>query len=113
MAKFTDVVIDYVGDKVTCDPLQTTVYYDHPSAADSVRWVVQTFPDNAERVELQWEVEAPFRDFGASLHNGKIVLLGNGNKAKRGSYKYTIVFLDAADEVVADLDPMIVNEPQP
>lgn len=113
MAKFTDVTIDYANGKVTCDPMEARVYYAFAPGPDSVRWTVETFPQGADRVELRWEVEAPFRDFGMKLHQGKVVLLGTGNRGKEGSYKYTILFLDDAGNVLAGLDPMILNDPLP
>lgn len=115
MPRFTDVVVawDEKEKKVLCDPMVATVYYRYEKGPSAVRWVVKAMPAGAARVEIRWENDSPFRDMGAEILDGNLCVLGAGNRASKGYFKYEVRFLGPGDEVLAALDPGIRNEPEP
>ncbi len=115
MSRFADVVIAWDAEEETilCDPEVVTVYYRYEKGPSSVRWIVESMHPDATRVEIKWETDSPFLHMGAEIQNGKLCLLGTGNRAVKGLFKYMILFLDGGDQVLAALDPGVRNEPEP
>jgi hypothetical protein len=100
------------GISVETDPV--TINWLDPSLSDSVRWVFDGLPEGATSVVIKWDVESPFQNFGAECHgDGSIVLIGTGNKGIGGTFRYSILFLDAKEQVVAGIDPTVVSQPPP
>lgn len=115
MPRFKDVTLkwDAQEKRILCDPDIAEVYYRHPKGPSCVRWVVESMPRAAKRVEVKWETESPFLHMGAEIRNKKLCLLGTGNRGKQGLYKYMVLFLDEDDNVVAAIDPGVRDEPEP
>lgn len=112
MARFRDVKVDSRGREVGCDPMTANVYYAAEKEPDSVRWRFGSVPEGASRVEIRWDGGSPFGSMGLELDDERPVLVGTGNFGVDGVYKYTILFFDG-DQVIAGLDPKIVNGPEP
>jgi len=115
MSRFADVVIAWdAGEKaILCKPDVVTVYYRYEKGPTSVRWIVESMPRAARRVEIKWETGSPFQHMGAEILKGKLCLFATGNRAVKGLFKYMILFLDGNDRVLAALDPGVRNEPEP
>lgn len=100
------------------DPVE--VFFDDADRPDSVRWYIR-LPDGASSVALTWEVGAPFINWrveglGASAEavakrGYDLILTASGNLREQATFKYTLMFLDEHERVVAWVDPRIKNEP--
>lgn len=100
------------------DPVE--VYFDDADRPDSVRWYIR-LPEGASTVALTWEVGSPFINWrveglGAdretvSKRGYDVVLTASGNLRQRATFKYTLLFLDEHERVVAWVDPRIKNLP--
>ncbi len=100
------------------DPVQ--VFFEEADRPDGVRWYVQ-LPPGATRVAITWELGSPFLNWtveglGASREEcGRrgwdVVLAASGNTRQRAMFKYTILFLDDEERVVAWVDPRVKNDP--
>jgi hypothetical protein len=117
MAMFCDVSITVKDNKVTVKPDPAHLYYDDPAGPDCLRWKIGPFPKGATRVEIKWETESPLRNMGAEDGNASekvgAVIVATGNEHIGGMFKYTVLFMDKDDNIIAGKDPMIINDDHP
>lgn len=100
------------------DPVQ--VFFEEADRPDGVRWYAQ-LPPGATRVAITWELGSPFLNWtveglGASREERErrgwdVVLAASGNTREKAMFKYTILFLDDDERVVAWVDPRVKNDP--
>ncbi len=110
MAQFVDVAVRLSGDVLTCDPETVQLEPTRPGAPSEVAWTLEDAP-TARKLEIQWKDQSPFRTMSTSASGQRVE--GLDNTGEVGEYPYTVVVRDAAGQVVARLDPKIVNRPWP
>ncbi len=115
MPKFADVTVKWnsKAKKVEVVPETAQVYYNHPKGPNCVKWIVESMPRAANRVEIKWDAENPFLHMGAQVCTKKFCLLATGNRCKEGMFKYSVSFLDEEDKVIAIADPWVKDDPKP
>lgn len=115
MQKFADVTVSWnpKTKKIEVNPETVQVYHNHPPGPSCVRWIVESMPRKAKRVEIKWDAESPLLHMGAQVCTKKFCLVATGNRCKEGMYKYSVSFLDEKDEVIATKDPWVKDDPKP
>jgi hypothetical protein len=106
---FAKVRVGYESGAITCDQPELQLYY--LTGPHSVVWIIDEAPPGAVAVMIRWQGESPFDDISMSLDGKRLV--ATGNRMKRGSFKYSILFFDSERSVIAKLDPVVANEPDP
>ncbi len=115
MPKFADVTVKWNSQKkrVEVFPETVQVYHNHPPGPKWVKWIVESMPRKATRIEIKWDTESPLLHMGAQVCNKKFCLVATGNRCREGMFKYSISFLDDQDEVIAIADPWVKDDPKP
>jgi hypothetical protein len=106
--KFKPVDVTYEDGKVTVDPSNVTLYFNHTE--DSVRWRVKGNYPKDTYFAVIWESESPFLTFG--FDPGKKEFVGTGNTRIAGRFKYSVVFV-AEDGSFVGIDPDVENNEGP
>lgn len=109
MTQFVKVRVGYSNGAITCDQPNVQLYF--LAGPNSVVWIIESAPAAAVGVMIRWQGESPFDDLSMSL-DGKL-LMASANRMKRGHYKYSILFFDQEQNIIATLDPGVFNEPDP
>jgi hypothetical protein len=115
MGKFEIVAVKGAGKSggISVTPETVKVSWLDPTVPDSVRWEFDNVPEGIS-VLIKWDVESPFQNFGAQcLGNGRLVVIGTGNTGVGGLFRYSIVFVDAENQIIAGVDPQLDNIPPP
>lgn len=116
MPGYTTINVTYSGGEIEC-PAEARVTFA-PEGPNGARWVVQSYPEGAARLVIQWKQgSGPFKEYGVEVDpevsSELPVIVGTGNNGLKGRYEYTLRFLDENDAEVKTLDPAIINEPMP
>jgi hypothetical protein len=109
MTQYVKVRVGYANGNITCDQSEVQLYF--LSGPHSVVWIIDSAPADAVGVMIRWQGESPFDDLCMSL-DGKL-MMASANRMKKGYYKYSILFFDKEQNIIAKLDPGIFNEPDP
>jgi len=106
--RFKDVTVTWDETGVHVDPPVTHLFYT--SGPDSVRWKIKGKRPPATRIKITWEKESPLGKISTAREDE---VLGTDNRHVRGSYTYAVLLVDQQGQVVAGVDPLIINEPGP
>jgi hypothetical protein len=115
MGKYETVTVSGAGKpgEISVSPETATISWLDPAVPDSVRWVFDNVPEGIS-VLIKWDVESPFQNFGAHcLGDGRLEVIGTGNKGVGGLYRYSVLFVDGKQQIVAGVDPELENLPPP
>lgn len=111
MGRFATVYVDFKDGEIICDPPKAQLYF--LAEPDSMQWVINGQPEGAVGMEIAFQGDAPFTDFGTSLGDGPTRLVATGNRMRSGYFKYTIRFFDDQGAVMAETDPGVIDDPLP
>ncbi len=108
------ITVTWNGKTVEVDEKEAKLYYDHEKGPHEVTWeLVKTSISAQEyRLKIAWEYDAPF-SLVANPKGEKGKVDGTGNTRRRGNYGYSVLLVDENDQVVAGVDPRILNDPFP
>jgi len=108
------VTVDEKKKRVVCDPERARCFWR--KGPDNVCWVFPQAPERVTSVVIEWKSDGPFRGFSArrsSVGSHLDDLLTAGNRQTKGVFPYAVRCLDAAGNVVAEVDPDVENQADP
>lgn len=114
MGKYVEVDVTFDGKMFAPGVPNVKVYRFDPDLVDSIKWVVSGVP-KGHSVVIKWDVESPFQNFGAEYSGveSRVILKATGLKGIGGFFRYSILLVDGAENVVAGIDPGSEVHPPP
>jgi hypothetical protein len=106
---FADVHVTVDEDyHVSVSDEEVVIYFDRPGEPHAVRWIVHAPP--MVQVQIKWELVSPFRNLGVTiLGGGTVALVADGNRGRRGLFRYSVLAIDEKGSVRGGVDPWIKN----
>ncbi len=112
--KYVDITITYNAQTGVVDVSPDTAQLYWLAGPDSARWRVGPTSSPAGSFDIEFQGgNSPFSASGLNLDSGGPALIGTGNTRVKGTFKYSVVFRDAAGKELAHKDPSVVNDDQP
>ncbi len=109
MSSFVKVKVGYENGAITCDHDRAQLY--QRNGPRGIEWKLETLPPEVAGVMIRWQDEPPFTSLVVARDGRRIA--ATGCRVSIGSYKYSILFMGHDGKVVAELDPLVIVEPDP
>ncbi len=106
MAGTATVTVTYGKDGIKVEPMEVRLAWEKGN--DTVNWIVENCPKELN-VKIAWNLMSPFW-LVEEIDKGKRVI-GRVNSQDEGEYGYSVLFIDGEGQVVAGIDPVIINHP--